>query len=329
MPANLGDLAASVARKRVNASNPADNITVNHALFHKIKKNGGIRKADFSGNGVVELFKNGILDDTGGAGTPTNIGWYNPYEVFNPNNTQEYVDGATFDFKQLGAMIQFTGSDKIKWAGKTKSVELVSTRVDVAISNVENKMGVGAFADGTGSGGREMGGLQLLVQDVPTAAGTVGGIDQVANPFWQNKAQDNLAVAVDSTNVVERFNKLHIKLIRGQDAPDLIPCDENYYLAYEDSEQSKGRYLSRKMADAGFDGYRYKGSDVIYDVNCPANHYYMLNTKYLYVRYAEQEWFTADSSRQVVLGNHEVVPVWTAANMTSCNRSLQGVGFNT
>lgn len=328
MPVNLGDLAASVARKRVNTRNPADNITTNHSLFYKMKKNGNFRKANFSGNGVVELFKNGILDDTGGAGTPNNIGWYNPYEVFAPRSDQEYIDGATFDFKQLGAMIQFTGADEIKWAGKEKAVELVSTRVDVAMDNLCNKMGSGAFADGTGEGGREMGGLQLLVQDDPSAAGTVGGIDQVTNTFWRNKAQDSSGSgAVTDTNVVERFNTLHIQLMRNQDTPDIVICDDSHYLAYEASEQSKGRYLSREMADAGFDGYRYKGSDVMYDVECPAQHYYMLNSKYLHLRYATQKWFTAEKARKVVLGDHDVVPIWVTCNMTVSNRALQGVGF--
>lgn len=327
MPVNLGDLAASVARKRVRKKDPADNITNNHMLFYKIKENGNMREADFSGNGVVELFKNGVLDDSGPAGSPTNIGWYNPYEVFNPNNAQEYIDGATFDFKQLGAMIQFTGSDEIKWSGKEKAVELVSTRVDVAMDNLFNKIGSGIFADGTGSGGREMGGLPLLVQDDPTAAGTVGAIDQVANTFWQNKAQDNTGTAVDSSNVVGRFNNLHIQLMRLMDQPDTIVCDDNHYLAYEESEQGKGRYLSRKMADAGFDGYRYKGTDVCYDEGCTANHYFMLNSKYLHLRYAKQKWFTTDEARKVVLGDHDVVPVWCALNMTTSNRALQGVGF--
>lgn len=329
MTVNLGDLAASVARNRKNASNPADNITANYALFFKVKENGNMREADFSGNGVVELFKQGVLDDTGTAGSPKNIGWYNPYEVFNPQSGQEYIDGATFDFKQLGAMIQFTGADEIKWSGKTKKVELVSSRVDVAFDNLFNKIGAGMFADGTGSGGREMGGLPLLVQNDPSAAGTVGGIDQVANTFWRNKAQDNLAVAVDNTNVVQRFNSLHRQLIRGSDSPDIIIAGNNYYGAYEESEQAKGRYTSRKMADAGFDGYRYKGSDVIYDVGCPVNQYYMLNTKYIHLRYAKQKWFTADKARKVVLGDHDVVPVWVACNMTISNRALQGTGFNT
>lgn len=328
MPVNYGDLAASVAKKRLNKKKPSDNITTENGLFHFINESKNFKIGDFSGNGVTELFAHGVLDDTGGAGTPKNIGWYNPYEVFNPNTAQDYIDGGTFDFKQLGAMITFTGADQIRWSGKEKAVELVSSRLDVADKNLQNKFAAGLFDDGTSAGGRSMGGLQLLVQDDPTAAGTVGGIDQVANPFWQNTAQDNLAVAVSSSNVVSRMNGAHLSLVRGDDKPDVIICDDEYFRAYEDSQQANGRFTSRKLADAGFQGYEYKGIPVLFDSNCPAKHMYMLNSKYLHVRYAKGRWFEPEEARKVVLGDSSVMPIWTAANMTCSNRKQQAVIFN-
>jgi hypothetical protein len=51
---------------------------------------------------------------------------------------------------------------------------------------MKNKMGAAVYADGTGSGGKEIGGLALLVPDAPTA-GTVGGINRATWAFWRSQ----------------------------------------------------------------------------------------------------------------------------------------------
>jgi hypothetical protein len=51
---------------------------------------------------------------------------------------------------------------------------------------MKNKMGAAVYADGTGSAGKEIGGLALLVPDAPTV-GTVGGINRATWAFWRSQ----------------------------------------------------------------------------------------------------------------------------------------------
>ena len=91
-----------------------------------------------------------------------------------------------------------------------------------AQAQLNNTVGASLFSDGTGSGGKELTGLKVLISDTPTSAGTVGGIDQVANAFWQNKVIGSGTVGTVSSTTVQGFmDQQWLSIIRGTDRPDL------------------------------------------------------------------------------------------------------------
>jgi hypothetical protein len=67
-------------------------------------------------------------------------------------------------------------------------LNLLESRIKVAMKTLKNNVTIGMYSDGTGSAGKQIGGLQLLVADTPTS-GTVGGISR-ANTFWRNQTYD-------------------------------------------------------------------------------------------------------------------------------------------
>ena len=117
----------------------------------------------------------------------------------------------------------------IQNAGANKIIDLLEARIKNAERTMMNNLSTGVYADGTGSSSKEIGGLQLLVEDTPTsgAGSTVGGINRqtATNAFWRNisfDASSDGGAAATSANMQSYMNQTWVQLVRGADAPDLI-----------------------------------------------------------------------------------------------------------
>jgi hypothetical protein len=219
--------------------------------------------------------------------------------------------------------VAFSGLEKIQNRGPEQAIDLLEARIKKLEANLKNQFSTSLFSDGAGSGGKEFGGFRLFIQDNPAAAGTVGGINQVANPFWRN--QFSASAVFNASTALSRMNTLYLQCIRGGEAPDLIVADAEMFGQYEATQQQLQRFTSEKMAAAGFMSYRYKGADVVYDDNCPTRRMYFITTSSFAFRYAKDRWFDVGESRTVTNADYDVTPVWVAGNLTCNNRALNGV----
>lgn len=312
---NLGEIFATTLAKR--EPKMADNITNDNALLYVLNKKGHFKKA-MGGRSLIEPMA---------YAENSSAKWYDGYETFTITEQADQIDAAEYDWKQLGGFAMISGMEEIKNGGKYAALNLIKSRIKVLEMTLKNKAGAAVYADGTGTSGKEFGGLQLLVADDPTGAGTVGGIDQAANAFWRNQTNDldGGGTTTSSANITGYMNSMWLACKRGQDKPDLIAADDFMYTNYEASLQQYARFQSSKMADAGFESYRYKGADVVHDDQCPTNHMYFLNTDYLYVQHSPKRKFKVGKERQVENADYKVIPVFFAGNLTCSNRSLQGV----
>lgn len=310
MAANLGDIVATTLRNR--QKDLADNITKHNALLVRLEDKGNIADAN-GGRTIVEPLM---------YAENSNAKWYDGYDTFTIN-PDESIDAAEYNWKQLGGFATISGIEEIKNSGKYAAINLIEARIKVLQATLRNRAGAGLFADGTGSSGKEFGGLQLLVADNPAAAGTVGGIDQVAQAWWRNNFSG--AAATDKTTIQGRMNLMYLACIRGTDFPDLWLADSIMYTYFEESLQQYQRFSTSKMAELGFAALKYKQADVIYDENTPTKHMYALCTDYIKLRCAPQRKFSVGKAREIQNADYMVTPVWLAGNLTCANRSLQGV----
>lgn len=312
---NLGEIVATTLRHR----NPemADGITNNHALWYTLNEKGHVKDAD-GGRTLVEPLA---------YAENSSAKWYDGYETFDIAEQADQIDAAEYDWKQLGGFAMISGIEEIKNSSKYAALNLIRSRIEVLEMTLMNAAGTAAFADGTGSTGKEFGGLQLLIADNPTAVGTVGGIDQAANAFWRNQVDNqSLGLTVtDSSNITGLMNQMWLATIRGKDKVDLISADNFMYDTYEQSLQQQQRFADSKMAAAGFESLKYKTASVVFDDQCPADHMYFQNTRYLYVQCSPKRKFTTGKERLVTNADYSVVPVWLAGNFTCSNRARQGV----
>jgi len=307
---NLGEIVATTLRNR--SGELADNITNHNALFMRLNKKGNIKPVD-GGRTIIQELE---------YAENASVAWYSGYETLNIT-PGDVFDAAEYDWKQLAGTVSISGLEQIKNSGKEAVINLLESRIKNLQKSLKNTSATAVYADGTGSGGKELGGLQLIIDDDPTSAGTVGGINQVTYGFWRN--QYSAAAGTSSGNILSRMNAMWLSCIRGTDKPDVIPADSTMYTHFEAALQQYQRFSDAGMAEAGFESLKYKTADVVYDDQCPASHMYFVNTDYVFLRPHRSRQFVPLDDRNSLNQDAMVIPVVWAGNMTCSNRSLQGV----
>jgi len=299
----------------------ADNVTDKNALLTAMKEKGGIqikpggvsiqRQLDYQQNSTFQ--------------------YYSGYETLDISAT-DTLTSANYDWKQAAVNVTISGLEKRQNSGEAQIIDLVTSRTRNAMSTMSNNINVGLYSDGTGSAGKQIGGLQLIVADDPTT-GTVGGINAADNAFWRNVVYDATTdggSAASASNIISYMNATYNQLTRGTDKPDLIVADQNYYNFYQQSLQSIQRINVQegavaRMASSGFAALDYLGVPVILDNDIPANHMYFLNTDYLFFDVHEEANFTPGEMERPINQDAMVMPILFQGNLTCSNRSLQGV----
>jgi hypothetical protein len=294
----------------------ADNVTVNTALLLRLKERGNIMLLD----GGEEIYEELSYAEN------TNTGWYSGADAL-PVAAQNVLTSAVFQWKQLSTQIVYTGAEKLKNSGKAQVINLVKARVENAKASMLNSMQTALYSDGTGSGGKELTGLDLAIPTDPTT-GTYGGINRADFSFWRPEVYDPASTPT-ATTIVGYMNTLYNRLVRGTDAPDLIPFGQTLYGTFEASQQQFQRFTNSKLAEAGFQSLKYKGADVLLENNaCGDTEGFFINTRYLRLKVHKDRNMVpidgANSTRAPVNQDAEVVILGWFGNLTCSNSSLQG-----
>lgn len=308
---NVGDIAATTI---VGYSGElADNITNTNALLRQINKKGNKKTA--TGQFIRQELE---------YATNQTAMWFSGSETLDISFTETFT-GADYSYKQLVGHAVITGLDEIQNSGKEAVHNLVEARLINLERSLKNVVGTALYADGTGSSGKEIGGLQLIVADVNT--NTVGSISGSTYSWWRNYVYDfsTNSVTASSTTMQHAMNTAYMNTIRGTDHVDMIMAGMTYFTYYEESLQVNQRFTDDKGAGAGFQNLMYKGTPVIYDDQCGATRMYGINSDYLFLRPAKGREFVPMGEKKSVNQDVMVMPIFWAGNMTCSNRKLQFV----
>ena len=316
--ATMTEIVTTTLRNRTGK--PADNVSKNNALLKRLEKKGNVKTVSGGRTIVQELeyAENGTYKR------------YSGYEALNISPSDVFT-GAEYNYAQAAVAISISGLEELQNSGEEAIINLLAGRIKNADRTLMNNIALDIYSDGTADGGRQIGGLQLLVAATPT--NTVGGINAGSYPFWQNKAFSSLTnggTAATSANIQSYMNRLYLQLVRGADKPDLIVADNNYYRLYLESLQAIQRIAGDEEASIGFDSLKYMSSDVVldggYGGGAPTNTMYFLNTDYLFFRpHANRNMVPIGDDRYAVNQDAMVKLIGFAGNMTTSNRFLQGI----
>lgn len=306
---------------RNHAKEIKDNVSKNNALLKRIMDKGMKRNEDggLSITVPLEYASNGTYQR------------YSGYDTLNIT-ASDVITAAEFQWRQIALNVVASGLELRTNSGENRIINLVKSRIKNAMRTFKNNFSADVYSDGTLP--NQVGGLQALVAD--TGTGTVGGIDSSTWAFWQNKVQSAAAplqggggITPSATAGIMESLMLPLWLAqtRGDDQPDLIVADTNYFTFYENGQVSIKRYTSSDSAKGGFQSLKYKTADVIYDggSGIPSNHMYFLNTDYIeLVVHSDADLVVMDEMKPY---NQDaaVIPVLWMGNLTCSNRSLQGV----
>lgn len=296
-----------------------DNISKNNALLARIMGKKQTRKEDGGLSIVTPL-------DYAANGTYQR---YSGYDVLNVA-ASDVISAAEFQWRQIAINVVASGLELRTNSGDSRIVNLVKARMKNAIRTFKNNFSGDLYSDGTLP--NQINGIQALISD--TGSGTVGGIDSSAWPFWRNQVQSAAAplqgggaVTPSASTMESLMLPLWLALVRGDDSPDLIVADNNYFSFYEQSQTDLKRYTNSDSASGGFVSLKYKQADVIFDggSGIPSNRMYFVNTDYIeLVTHSDADMAIMDEMKPY---NQDaaVVPILWMGNLVTGNRSLQGV----
>ena len=151
-----------------------DNVLNHNALLRKLMAQGNIRVLD-GGETIVEELE---------YAENNTFKYYYGYELLDMS-PQEVFSAAEYPWKQAAVVVGASGLELRKNSGEEATINLFDARIRNAEKTFKNRLSTGVYSNGTGDGGKQIGGLQLIVADNP-ATGTVGGIDRASFAFWKN-----------------------------------------------------------------------------------------------------------------------------------------------
>lgn len=309
---NVSDIIATTIESRTRKI--ADNVTKNNALLMRLSQRG--RMKTFSGGRLI--YEELSFAENG------NAGWYSGYDLL-PVAAQDVLTAAQYDIRQAACPVVVSGLEMLQNAGPEQMIDLIASRIDVAESTMRNLVCGGLYSDGTGSGGKEITGLNAAVPLDPTT-GTYGGIDRATWNFWRSKLRN-----VANTSAIQAdFNALWTQLVRGADRPDLIIADNVTWTAYVASLQAQQRFTQAETGGLGFPTVKYMDADVVLDGGiggfCPAGTAFFLNTDYIRFRpHSARNFVPLSPNKRVSINQDAEVQIlaW-AGNLTTNGAQFQG-----
>lgn len=319
---NLSEIITTTLRNR--SGKLADNVTKNNALLRRLSEKGKVKPVS-GGRTIVQELE---------YAENSTYKRYSGYELLDID-VSDVFSAAEFNYAQAAVAVSISGLELLQNSGKEQVIDLLESRIGNAERTMQNNISTDCYSDGTASGGKQIGGLQLLVADTPTS-GTVGGIDRATWTFWQNESFSGVTdggAAVAAANIQSYMNRVYLNVSRGTDRTDLIIADNNYFRFYWESLQAIQRISSDNMGKAGFMSLKFMDADVVFDGGyqgtsggSPANHMYFLNTNYIYFRpHRDRNMVPLDPDRFATNQDAMVKLIAFAGNMTLANAFLQGV----
>lgn len=316
---SISEIATVAQRNR--SGKLADDVSKNNAILNRLSQKGRIKPVS-GGRSIsqeIEFAENSTYKR------------YSGYDTLNVGQSEVFTT-ADFNFAQAAVAVTISGLEQLQNSGKEAVIDLLEARLGNAEKTLKNNISADIYSDGTADGGKQIGGMQLLVADTPTS-GTVGGISRSTYTFWRNISFDATTdggAAATSANIQSYMNRVWLQLVRGTDHPDIIVADNNYYRLYWESLQAIQRITSSDLGKAGYQTLKYMDADVVldggYGGGAPTNHMYFLNTDYIYFRpHKDRNFVALDDARFAVNQDAMTKIIAFAGNMTLSCAFLQGI----
>ncbi len=269
-----------------------DLVSDDNPLLAALKRKGGWKK--YSGPRIRER----LLYAKSG-----NVTWYNGFDTMS-NSPAELFNDAEFIAKMVAVGVSLANEDVLNNSGSSQLMDIFEAHIEAAEMELTDEMGRAIHSDGTGSGGKELGGLQLAIPTIVNA-GTYGGIAR-SNAIWQTSSFDadtyntGIGTQVTSTTIRPFLNDIMTQRSRGKRGADLLLMSSEHYSAYDAATVAIQRINDETgLGKLGFQTLKYFGAgrsaEIVQDggigSNMPANTTYGIDTSTMRMRYHPERNF--------------------------------------
>ena len=266
-----------------------DNIFRANPLLFWLQAAGRIDKQDGGHSLVVPLM--GIK--------PAVAGSYAGYDAFTLGTDKiagaqaAQLDAAQFAWQQYVGIVAIAGIEEAKNAGASQIIKLLDAKVRLTELTMAETMNQMLFLDGSGNTNKDWNGLASIVSTANPPAGAggnaaagLGGIDRVANTWWQAFVEATVE-ALTLSRMTTGYNSVS----KGNEHPDLGLTTQTLFEKYEGLLQPQARYTDMRTADGGFQNLLFKGMTLMFDLYCQAGTLYFLNSGYFGLLGHSDTWF--------------------------------------
>ena len=188
---------------------------------------------------------------------------------------QEGMTIARYNWKQYSASVGITGLEKRSNMGEAALIRLLESKTQQSTMSLRDKLSEGAWSDGTGNGGKDLTGLQAIVDSTTT----VGGLAPATFAWWA--ASESGTAGSFAATGLEKMRTTYNTITYGNDKPDAIFTDQDVFEYFEKALQPQERYQNTQVANSGFANLTFKGIPLLWDRDCPDKEMYFLNSKYI------------------------------------------------
>lgn len=258
-----------------------DNIFTSNALLFKIREGGNYVPYD-GGQTLLEPIE---FQENAGAAA------YSGYETLSTSPTQ-VMTNAEFTVRQYSAPVTISGFEQFANKGEVEVINLLKARMSNAEGTLTGLLNAHMYNTAVGgSDGKQLDGIGIMID----SAGIYGNINPTNETWWA------ATEAAYSSALVDELTTQYLSVSKGStDKPDLgITTQAVYELLLQEVDPVL-QLQNTKLGDVGFESFRFRGMDVVYDEDCTSGVFYFINTKYVKLRYhKEMDFHMTEMQRPV------------------------------
>lgn len=289
-----------------------DNITTANPLFYWLTRADKKKKQDGGATIIQPVMY----------GKNTTIRSYAGDETLDTQK-QQGMTVAIYPWRQVGGTIAIDRIEERKNSGQSQIMSLLKAKIMQAEVSMTEEVNRQLFLDGTGNGGKDIFGLNLLVEDGTAFLSDVAGINSTNETWWRNQ-WISMTGSSFNTNGLANMRTMYNNCSKGNIHPDLILTGQTIFEYYEKILAANERFIDMRTGDAGFQNLLFKASVIMYDYYCQTQTMFFLNSDYLdWVVDSETDFITKpfiEPSDQ----DGKVAKILAYGNLTMSNRARQG-----
>lgn len=313
---NVGVTIAASWNALVKAD-PQDNIFADYWLLNTLKQG-----ESFEGVDGGDLITASLMYAQNGT-----VGFYSDTETI-PTTRSDVFDRAEFSWKEIaGTVLQSDLEDAIN-QGSAKKFDLLDKKLMNLRSSLDSSCDASLFSDGTGTAGKEFGGLQSLISTTPTT-GTVGAINRATFSFWRNQQASGAQSSSAFDNLRATMRSVYNSCSNGVAGkhPKFAVTTQTVMQGFEGLLTINERFTDKASADGGFknETLKFKGAALSYDANCLAGALYFYRPEFLTLTYLKGHWYKMTGPIRPANQTAEVYQVAARANLITSNARMLGV----